>query len=146
MIIDALDGSQQPVVRLHLWLETADGIFFGLGRLKLLEQIQAGKSLSGAAKAMGMSYRAAWGKVRKTEQVLGVALIEKKAGNKAGYQITKAGSQLVAGFRRWFQEVEAYALSRAKELLPCDPIAFEEPSDGDPSYVAKKPPRQTVHP
>ncbi|WP_054029562.1 winged helix-turn-helix domain-containing protein [Desulfatitalea tepidiphila] len=135
MIIDALDGNRQPVVRLHLWLETENGIFFGLGRLKLLEQIQAGKSLSGAAKAMGMSYRAAWGKVRKTEQVLGVALIEKKAGNKAGYQITEAGSQLVVCFRRWFREVEAYALSRAKELLPCDPIAFEEPSDADPSHV-----------
>ena len=146
MIIDALDGNQRPVVRLHLWLETENGIFFGLGRLKLLEQIQAGKSLSGAAKAMGMSYRAAWGKVRKTEQVLGVALIEKRAGNKAGYQITKAGSQLVAGFRRWFQEVEAYALSRAKELLPCDPIAFEERPDGDPSRLSKNPSRQTVHP
>jgi molybdate transport system regulatory protein len=129
-----------------LWLETEDGIFFGLGRLKLLEHIQTGKSLSGAAKAMGMSYRAAWGKVRNTEQVLGVALIEKKAGNKTGYQITAAGAQLVAGFRQWFQDVEAYALSRAKALLPCDPIAFEETPARHPSQIFKNPARKTVRP
>jgi molybdate transport system regulatory protein len=126
MIIDSMDGNQRPVLRLHLWLETQRGIFFGLGRLKLLEHIQAGKSLSGAAKAMGMSYRAAWGKIRSTEEVLGFALIAKKAGNKAGYQITEEGVALVACFKRWFQEVEEYALSRAKVLLPCDPIAFRE--------------------
>jgi molybdate transport system regulatory protein len=111
---------------LHLWLETKQGIFFGLGRLKLLEQIQTGQSLSGAAKALGMSYRAAWGKIRKSEKVLGVALIEKTAGNRAGYRLTAEGLALVASFHRLYQEVENHALHRAKALLPCDPIAFQD--------------------
>jgi molybdate transport system regulatory protein len=34
-----MDSRDRPVVRLHLWLETQRGIFFGLGRLKLLEKI-----------------------------------------------------------------------------------------------------------
>lgn len=119
------DSENRPVVRLHLWLETENGIFFGIGRLKLLERIQAGQSLRGAAESLGMSYRAAWGKIKRTEKVLGVALIEKISGNRAGYRLTAEGSLLVAHFNRWFQEVESYALSRARALLPCSPRAYD---------------------
>jgi molybdate transport system regulatory protein len=122
----SVDLKARPVVRLHLWLETEKGIFFGLGRLKLLEKIQSGHSLRGAAESLGMSYRAAWGKIKNTEKVLGVALIEKNAGNRAGYKLTEEGRTLVASFRRWFQEVESYALNRARALLPCKPRAFKE--------------------
>jgi molybdate transport system regulatory protein len=115
-----------PVVRLHLWLETEEGVFFGLGRLKLLEKIQSGRSLKGAAESLGMSYRAAWGKIKNTEDVLGVALIEKKAGKRIGYRLTEDGIALMACFNRWFKDVERYALKRARRLLPCTPIAFSE--------------------
>ncbi len=118
--------TKRPVVRLHLWLETEKGVFFGLGRLKLLEQIQSGRSLKGAAESLGMSYRAAWGKIKNTEDVLGVALIEKKAGKRAGYRLTEDGIALMACFNRWFKDVERYALKRAKRLLPCTPMAFSE--------------------
>lgn len=116
----------RPVVRLHLWLETEDGLFFGLGRLKLLEKIHSGQSLKGAAKSLGMSYRAAWGKIKRTEKVLGTALIEKKGGNRSGYQLTEQGIVLMTRFNRWFQEVESYALHRARGLLPCDPRGYEK--------------------
>lgn len=100
----------QPIVRLHLWLETEEGVFFGLGRLQLLKDIQAGNSLKGAAEHLGMSYRAAWGKIKKTEEVMGVRLIEKNRGNRRGYRLTEAGQLLAASFEQWFQDVEAYAL------------------------------------
>jgi molybdate transport system regulatory protein len=121
-----MDPKGRPVVRLHLWLETQGGIFFGLGRLKLLEKIQSGQSLRAAAQSMGMSYRAAWGKIKNTEKVLGVALIEKKSGNRAGYQLTEEGIALMTCFNRWFRDVESYALRRAGVLLPCNPAAFDE--------------------
>lgn len=121
----------RPVLRMHLWLETQRGIFFGLGRLKLLERIQSGQSLRGAAESLGMSYRAAWGKIKNTEEVLGVALIEKNAGNRAGYRLTPEGFAMVARFGRWFKDVEEYALRRAGALLPCNPIAFEETQSND---------------
>ena len=101
-----MDSRDRPVLRMHLWLETQRGIFFGLGRMKLLEKIQSGQSLRGAAKSLGMSYRAAWGKIKNTEEVLGVTLIEKKAGNRAGYQLTQEGLAMVARFGRWFKDVE----------------------------------------
>lgn len=116
----------QPIVRLHLWLETEKGVFFGLGRLQLLLDIQSGKSLKGAADHLGMSYRAAWGKIKKTEEVLGIRLIEKKGGNRSGYQLTEAGQLLASAFNQWFQEVEAHALKRARLLFPCEPKSFED--------------------
>jgi len=122
----------RPVVRMHLWLETEKGVFFGLGRLKLLEKIQSGQSLRGAAESLGMSYRAAWGKIKNTEEVLGMALIEKKAGKRAGYRLTKEGIAMTACFSRWFKEVEAYALRRAGMLLPCNPQAFSETESQHP--------------
>ena len=138
-----MDSRDRPVVRLHLWLETQRGIFFGLGRLKLLEKIQSGQSLRGAAQSMGMSYRAAWGKIKNTENVLGVALVEKKAGNRSGYQLTEEGVALMARFSRWFQEVESYALRRARGLLPCDPVAFEETPSNQSADWANDPERKT---
>lgn len=134
----------RPVVRLHLWLETEKGVFFGLGRWKLLERIQSGQSLKGAAESLGMSYRAAWGKIKNTEKVLGVALIEKKAGKRAGYRLTADGITMMACFSRWFTEVERYALRRAGKLLPGHPIAYSEtearPSEESSSDTDQEPP------
>jgi molybdate transport system regulatory protein len=44
---------KQPVIRLHLWLETDKGLFFGLGRMKILKYIHEGQSLKGAAESLG---------------------------------------------------------------------------------------------
>ncbi len=101
---------KQPVIRMHLWLETEKGLFFGLGRMKILKCIHDGQSLKGAAESLGMSYRAAWGKIKKTEEVIGVKLIEKKGGNRAGYEFTQKGHELMKKFDRWFEKVEFFAL------------------------------------
>ncbi|WP_027366329.1 winged helix-turn-helix domain-containing protein [Desulfocurvibacter africanus] len=120
-----------PTVRMHLWLETEDGVFFGLGRLKLLESIESSGSLKAAAISLGMSYRAAWGKIKRTERVLGFALIEKTAGNRTGYRLTEAGVLLKDSYRRWLDDVERMALERGSQLLPCIPRKYvqddEEP-------------------
>ena len=48
--------------------------------MTLLEKIHAGQSVRSAAESLGMGYRADWGKIKNTEKVLEVALIEKKSG------------------------------------------------------------------
>jgi molybdate transport system regulatory protein len=73
-----------------------------------------------------MSYRAAWGKIKKTEEVLGTRLIEITHGNRRGYQLTEEGRRLADAFDRWFRDVEAYALQRAGQLLPCEPRPFDD--------------------
>jgi molybdate transport system regulatory protein len=44
----------------RMWLEKADRTFLGKGRIELLTRIDETGSIVQAAKAMGMSYRAAW--------------------------------------------------------------------------------------
>ena len=119
-------GPNPPVVRLRLWLETGDGMFFGTGRGMLLESVDRFGSLKKAAEHLGMSYRAAWGKVRKTEKVLGVKLIEQAGSRKGGHVLTPAGRLLMGKFREWFDSVEASAVRKAREIFPWECLSFEQ--------------------
>jgi molybdate transport system regulatory protein len=109
---------QDAVVRVHIWMERGGETLFGLGRIQLLERIDACGSIKGAADMLGMSYRAAWGKIRASEEVLGVALVEKLGGNKSGCHLTPEGQALAEAFRTWFREVERHAVAQANTLFP----------------------------
>ena len=107
-----------PTMRMHLWLETEDGLYFGLGRAILLAKIQEHGSLRRAAEELGMSYRAAWGKIKKTEEILGIKLIAQSGSKKEGYQLSEAGKTFMESYFLWFEEVERDALLKAEKLLP----------------------------
>jgi molybdate transport system regulatory protein len=107
-----------PTMRMHLWLETEDGLYFGLGRAILLAKIQEHGSLRKAAEELSMSYRAAWGKIKKTEEILGVRLITQGGSKKEGYQLSEAGKTFMESYFLWFEEVERDALLKAEKLLP----------------------------
>jgi molybdate transport system regulatory protein len=107
-----------PVVRIRLWIETPEGLFFGLGRAQLLKKVDEHGSLMRAADDLGMSYRAAWGKIKKTEKILGVQLIEQLGSKREGYHLTETGRALMESFLAWFEEVEGAALERARMRLP----------------------------
>ena len=120
----SLGGVTPPVVRLRLWLETEEGMFFGTGRGMLLEAVDRNGSLKKAAEELGMSYRAAWGKIRASEKVLGVMLIEQAGSKKGGHTLTPAGRLLVDKFRQWYDAVEGIAVEKAREIFPWDCRAF----------------------
>jgi len=115
-----------PTVRLHLWLDTEDGIFFGSGRAQLLERIDTLGSLKKAAEDMGMSYRAAWGKIKQTEKVLGVRLMEESNDRRGGYRLSEAGRMLMEKFTAWFNAVEAEALRQAEQIFPWPAQAYRD--------------------
>jgi len=114
------------VMHLHLWLETEKGLFFGPGRAELLDLIERFGSLRKAAEELGMSYRAAWGKIKKTEEVLGFKLIDKAGSYKEGYRLTDTGRAMRKKFTQWRLEVEEYALSGARDIFTCEVITKEE--------------------
>jgi molybdate transport system regulatory protein len=116
----------EPTIRLHLWLETTEGVFFGTGRALLLAKIEEHGSLKKAAEDLGMSYRAAWGKIRATEEVLGVKLIAQKGCKKGGLRLTEHGLLLKEKYLVWFHEVEMWALRKAREVFPWPVKSFEE--------------------
>ncbi|MCG8531450.1 MAG: LysR family transcriptional regulator [Desulfovibrionales bacterium] len=116
--------SSAPTMRIHLWLETQAGVLIGQGRLQLLEYIQHTGSLSAAAKALGMSYRAAWGKIKSSEKILGIELLEQRSGKGTAAQLSAAAIHLIASYREWLTDVEQYALTSAAEHFGYSPEKY----------------------
>ncbi len=105
-------------LRLRLWIEDDRGFSLGPGLAEMLRKIEELGSLRKAAESMGMSYRRAWGRLKRNEAALGRALVVKRGGNKAGYELTEFGSGLVKAYFDWIESVEAFALRKAQEVLP----------------------------
>jgi len=82
-------------VRYKLWLEEGEHVF-GEGLSELLQEVEQRGSLNQAAHSLHMSYRQAWGQVKKAESRLGKKLLFTRVGGKTGggAELTPAG--------RWF--------------------------------------------
>jgi len=85
---------------IKVWLSTSDvqGAF-GDGKWRLLEAVESTGSLRAAADSLGISYRKAWGDLKKAESCLGAGIIEKRRGGR-----TRGGTQLTAAGRRWVRK------------------------------------------
>jgi len=112
-------GRLRPRVKLWLDCGTDEGAF-GDGRWRLLDSVAREGSLRAAADALGISYRKAWGDLRKAEQCLGIQLIEKRRGGANGGEtrLTDAGRQWLAAYDRFHAKVErAVAREFAGEIV-----------------------------
>ncbi|MFW9909216.1 MAG: winged helix-turn-helix domain-containing protein [Candidatus Thorarchaeota archaeon] len=81
-----------------LWLEHEGVYVFGPGAYALLSEIKETGSITNAAKSLKMSYRYAWGVIRKIERTLGIKLIESYKGGKeggGGARVTEYGIALM---------------------------------------------------
>lgn len=103
--------------RVHLWLLTGKDNFFGPGRARLLTKIKEHGSLRAAAQELGMSYRSAWGKLRKTEEVLGHKLTETIGSNREGSTLTPFAERLLCAYAEWIKAVDKEAKRLAEEIL-----------------------------
>ena len=112
--------------RFKLWMSSAqaEGVF-GDGKWRLLRAISREGSLKAAAQALGMSYRKAWGDLRKAEECLKTALIEKHRGGRTGGRtdLTDAGRRWLSAYSRFRSDVEktvARAYERCIRGLLCE--------------------------
>lgn len=115
-----------PTVRMHLRLESGESVYFGMGRVMLLDKIEEHGSLRKAAEVMGMFYRAAWGKLKATEETLGLVLVESSGTRRGGYRLTADGRRIRERFRVWFEAVEKVAVDEARHIFPERVQSFEE--------------------
>jgi len=86
-----------------LWLETEEGYVFGPGVFNLLNRIEETGTLKEAARDLGMSYRYAWGLIRRAEDTLREPLISASKGGRLGggsTEVTEMGRRLVEDFER----------------------------------------------
>lgn len=130
-------GSVLPGRR--IWLH-ADGVrMFGPGTDGLLRHIEGTGSLQTAARLMRMSYSKAWHLLRKTEEHLGLVLVERRVGGAAGggTSLTPAGRDLLQRFERFTTEADA-AMHDAFAAAFGDWCATASPAGGpaDPSREA----------
>jgi molybdate transport system regulatory protein len=94
-------------VRSKIWIvDEAEEVVFGLGRLKILEAVERLGSIQAAAKALKMSYRAIWGRVRASEQRLGRPLLVRSGG---GSHLTPYARRLLERYRSFHGAILAYA-------------------------------------
>lgn len=102
-------------IKYKIWIEKDGKVIFGHGREELFQAIDECHSLNAAAKKLGMSYRAAWGRLRASEDRLGVKLVESDTAKK-GTTLTPAAKALLEKFRRLEMEAEAYLQKTSCEL------------------------------
>src|SRR5689334_16720910 len=67
-----------------LWMTVGDESLGGRGRIGLLQAIAEQGSITQAAKAFGMSYKAAWDAVDAMNNLAGAALVERSTGGRGG--------------------------------------------------------------
>jgi molybdate transport system regulatory protein len=89
-------------IKFKVWLEKDGDIVMGLGRDKLLREIDRLGSISKAAKEVGMSYKKAWSFIKTMEKRLGIKLIETKRGGKGGggASLTDDAKKLLRDFEK----------------------------------------------
>ncbi len=93
----------------RLWLKTIsnEGIM-GEGCFSLLLEIKNSGSLKEAAEKLEVSYRKAWGIIRKSENMLGFKLVDKQRGGKDGGHsfLTEEGANLMQAYQELKDDID----------------------------------------
>ncbi len=106
-------------VRFKIWLEENGGVAFAEGRRLLLEAVDRVGSLNAAAKELGMSYRAAWGKIKATEKALGMKLLEVTTGGKGGggAALTPEAKELLSKYKKYVNRITSLTEKEFKHIF-----------------------------
>ncbi len=118
--------------RLRLWIDIGGRNALGPGKVRLLDAIDATKSLSGAAKQLRMSYRQAWKHLRFIEERTGLTVVEPRRGGRhgGGTVLTAQGKALLKAYRAFRRDVEEHMQAACDRHFArwSPPPASNEPS------------------
>jgi molybdate transport system regulatory protein len=106
-----------------IWLEKDGQVVFGEGREEILTAVAECGSLYSAARRLKMSYRSAWGKIKRTEERLGLKLVETHDGGR-GLRLTAEGKRLLDEFHRLEDDVRSFIKNRTYDFA-----LIEKPSE-----------------
>ncbi len=98
----------------RFWLTLDGKSFLGRGRVELLQRIRETGSISKAAKAMKMSYKAAWDAVDAMNAAWQSPLVE---SGPAGSRLTEDAERLITAYQRAEAEHTAF-MARLENSLP----------------------------
>jgi molybdate transport system regulatory protein len=97
------------IPQFKLWISTKNhNSAFGEGKYRLLKAVKEAGSLKAACEELKISYRKAWGDLKKAESRLVVKLVQKIRGGRGGGNtlLTRYGEKLVQAYSRLRKAVE----------------------------------------
>lgn len=120
-----------PKLQGKLSVDTTMGAFLGDTRIKLLEAISEHGSISQAAKAVPLSYKAAWDAIDAMNNLAPEPLVIRTTGGKhgGGTELTEYGRRLIGFYRALEQEHQAAVArlaERMNEVAGNDVAAFRQ--------------------
>ncbi len=94
----------------RFWLSKNEKSFLGRGRVELLEKIGKTGSITKAAKAMKMSYKAAWDSIDAMNNLAEEPLVERSSGGKGGggTRLTPYALQMMSTYKVLQEEHERF--------------------------------------
>ena len=102
-------------IRYKIWLEKDGKVIFGKGREEMFQAILKCKSLQAAAKELKMSYRAAWGRIKASEERLGIKLVESDGVGKS-LHLTAEAKALLDQYERFEKDLDNFLQKKMKAL------------------------------
>jgi molybdate transport system regulatory protein len=102
-------------IKYKIWIEKDGRVLFGKGRDDILTAIEDMKSLNAAAKKLQMSYRAAWGRLKASEERMGMKLVEIDSTEK-GMHLTVQAKAIIDRFEKLEKDVEGLLAEANREF------------------------------
>ncbi len=123
------------MIKQKIWFEEKNKAVFGPGRRMLLQAIDECRSLNAAAKKLNMSYRAAWGRLRATEERLGMKLVH--IDNIGGaMHLTEEARELINKFNELESKTESFVNNMCQELdFSMLATKASEREDEEPNHI-----------
>lgn len=105
-----------PAIRPRIQLDAATAV--GPGKIDLLRQVAATRSISAAARAMGMSYKRAWLLIDALNEGFG-GVVETSTGGRGGggARLTPTGEALIGAYDALERRLNASAKREIADLL-----------------------------
>jgi molybdate transport system regulatory protein len=106
-------------IKAKFWIEKKGEVVLGSGKAVLLLAVHENGSIQRAAEEFGMSYRHAWGIIRKMEQRAGFKLINAQAGGGEGKgaQLTACGKDLLEKFTLFEETLTRIKTEKFREIF-----------------------------
>lgn len=116
-------------VGVRAWVERRGRTILGEGRAELLDAIGRRRSITAAAKAVGMSYRKAWNLIQEINEAAGEPLVEAAVGGVqgGGARLTERGAAALGIYQKLHATLEQGAGLALRQAV--GPAGGEQASD-----------------
>jgi molybdate transport system regulatory protein len=103
-------------IKAKFWIENKGEVVLGGGKAALFLAVDRLGSIQRASDEFGMSYRHAWGAIRKIEQRAGFKILDTRLGGKdGGAQLTPKGKEFIGEVDSLIKDLQGIVEKRFKQ-------------------------------